>query len=80
MKNEHFETIAMLITPAISHLELGEITDCEGLLDPEFWNAHPAPEQWILFCRPISVLVAQGAVPLEYVGFDREHNDLYKKI
>ena len=83
MKNddsETLETIAMLIGPIVSRMELGEISDCEGLFDLELLNNAPASERQYRYCHPISVLVAKDMVPLEFVGFDSEQNNLYRKI
>ena len=80
MNNEQLETIAMLIGPNVSRMELGEISDCEGLFDLDLWNDVPASERQYVYCHPISVLVAKDMVPLEVVGFDSKQNNLYRKI
>ena len=80
MNNERIETIAMLIGPNVSRMKLGEISDCEGLFDLDLWIDVPASERQYVYCHPISVLVAKDMVPLEFVGFDSEQNNLYRKI
>lgn len=80
MNNEKLETIAMLIGPIVSRMKLGEISDSEHLFDLDLWNAVPASERQYVYCHPISVLVAKDMVPLEFVGFDSEQNNLYRKI
>lgn len=77
---ETLETTAMLIGPVVSRMKLGEISDSEHLYDLELWNSFPPSERQHRYCHPISVLVAQGKVPLEYVRFDSELNNLYRKI
>ena len=79
MNNEQLETVAMLITPIVSRMELGEISDCEGLFDLELWDSFPASEREYRCYHPISELVAQDMVPLEYVGFDSKRHNLYRK-
>ena len=79
MNNEQLETIAMLIGPVVSRMELGEISDCEHLYDWDLWNSFLASERQYRYCHPISVLVAKDMVPLEFVGFNHEQNNLYRK-
>ena len=38
MKNLDLDTVAMLITPCVSRMEMGEISDCEGLFDTALWD------------------------------------------
>lgn len=80
MNDEHLQFILEHITPRISRMELDEVTDCEGLFDPELWNAVPPSDRRHVFGRPISMLVAQGKVPLEFAGFNRSRHNLYRKI
>lgn len=80
MNNEQLETIAMLITPIVSRMELREISDSEGLFDWELWNDIPASDRRYVYIIPISMLVAQGKVPLEFVGFNSKRHNLYRKI
>ena len=80
MNNEQLETIAMLIGPIVSRMELGEISDSEHLFDSDLWDSFPASEREYVYCHPISMLVAKDMVPLEFVGFDSKQNNLYRKI
>jgi hypothetical protein len=61
-------------------MKRGEITDCEGLFDPELWNAAPPSDRRHVFGRPIAMLVAQGKIPLEFAGFDRARHNLLGDI
>ena len=79
MQKDDLETISMLITPIVSRMDLGEISACDGLFDSELLNSIPATELQHIYHHSISVLVAQGSVPLEYVGFDSKRQDLYRK-
>ncbi|MFV2058880.1 MAG: hypothetical protein ACC707_20660 [Thiohalomonadales bacterium] len=80
MNENHMEDILEHINPNIALMEPGGLTDCEGLIDPAVWNDVPAPERRYVFGRPISMLVAQCRVSLEFAGFDRARHNLYRKI
>ena len=67
-------------TPRAARMCLGEVTDCEGLIDPGVWNDVPAHERRFAFGRPVSLLVAQGKLPLEFAGLSRARHNLYRKI
>jgi len=79
MKNLDLDTVAMLITPRVSRMDMGEISDCEGLFDSELWNDVPPSERGYVYCHPIYILVDQGLVPLECVGFNSMRHNLYRK-
>ncbi len=79
MNENHMKEILEHITPRIALMESGGVTDCEGLIDPGVWSDVPAPERRYIFGRPISVLVAQGKVLLEFSGFNRARHNLYRK-
>lgn len=79
MNNEHMNFILEQATPQISAMELGEEATCEELFDPGLWDAVPPSEHRHVFGRPISMLVAQGKVPLEFSGFNRKRHNLYRK-
>jgi hypothetical protein len=79
MNENHMKEILDHILPRIALIAPGELTDCEGLIDPGVWYDVPGPERRYVFGRPISVLVAQGKVLLEFAGFDRKRHNLYRK-
>ena len=79
MHNDHMQFIYEQATPQISAMEFGQITDCKGLFIPELWNAVPPSDRRHVFGRPISMLVAQGKLPLEFAGFNRKRHNLYRK-
>jgi hypothetical protein len=79
MNNEHIQYIFDHISPRLVLMKPGEVTTCEGLFDPELWNAVPPFEHRYVFGRPLSLLVAQGKVPLEFAGFNRKRHNLYRK-
>ena len=79
MHNDHMKFIFEHVLPRIALMEPGEITDCEGLFDPALWKAVPPSDRRHVFGRPISMLVAQGKIPLEFAGFNRARHNLYRK-
>ena len=79
MNNDHMQFILEHVSPRIALMEPGDVTDCKDLFDPELWNAVPPHEHRYVFGRPISMLVAQGKVPLEFSGFNRKRHNLYRK-
>jgi hypothetical protein len=80
MNNEHMKFIYEEVIPRISLMEIGEITDCKDLFDPVLWDAVPPPEHRYVFGHPISMLVAQGKVPLAFAGYNSARHNLYRKI
>jgi hypothetical protein len=80
MNNEHMQFILDHITPHVALMTLGDVTDCERLIDPDLWDPVPAWERRYIFGRPVSRLVAQGKVALEFAGFDSKRHNLYRKI
>ena len=79
MNENHMKEILEHIIPRIALMESGGLTDYEGLIDPAVWSDVPAPERQHAFGRPISMLVAQGKIPLEFSGFNRARHNLYRK-
>jgi hypothetical protein len=79
MQQEHIQFILEHITPRITAMELGQITDCKDLLDKELWDAVPPSERRHVFGRPLAMLVAQGKMPLEFAGFNSRRHNLYRK-
>ena len=80
MDNDHLRFILMHVSPHIAQMRSGEVTDCKGMFDPELWHAAPSDEHRHVFGRPIAMLVAQGKIPLRFIGFDRSRHNLYEKI
>ena len=79
MNQEHMQFILEHITPRISQMKPGEEITCEDLFDPELWDSVSPSEHRYVFGRPISMLVAQGKVHLEFAGFNRARHNLYRK-
>lgn len=80
MNQDHIQFIYDHVSPRISAMESGQITDCKDLFDKELWDAVPPSDHRHVFGRPISMLVAQGKVPLEFAGFNSKRHNLYRKI
>ena len=80
MSNFHMNEILEHIAPRIALMCPGEVTDCEGLIDPGVWNDVPSRERRNAFGRPVSTLVAQDKAGLEFAGLDRARHNLYRKI
>lgn len=79
MDIDHLKFILDHITPQISKLEVGQIVTCEQLIEPELWNSIPPSDHRYIFGRPVSTLIAQSKVPLEFHGFNRKRHNLYRK-
>ena len=79
MSSDHLQFIREHVSPRIAAMQPGEVTDCEGLFDPELWDAVPPSDHRHVFGRPISRLIAQGKVKLEFIGFDGKRHNLYRK-
>ena len=80
MSKCHMNEILEHITHKIELMCLGDVTDCEGLIDPGVWNDVPPRERRNAFGRPVSTLVAQDKAGLEFAGLDRARHNLYRKI
>ena len=78
--HDHMHVIFELIMPQISRMKVGDATECEGLFDPEAWNIVPPSQRRYVFGRPVSRLVKEGKVPLEFAGFNSSRHNLYRKI
>jgi len=76
----HMNEVLEHITHKIALMCPGEVTDCKGLIDPGVWKDVPSRERRNAFGRPVSTLVAQDKVDLEYAGLDRARHNLYRKI
>ena len=72
--------VRVQISPQISRMETGEITDYEGLFDPFILAITPPSSHMNVLSPIVSMLVAQGKVPLEVVGFNSELHELYRRI
>ena len=79
MENDHMQFIYEIVMEQSENMKTGEIRDCEGLIGPDAWDSVPPPEHRYVFGRPISILVAQGKVSLEFAGFNRARHNLYRK-
>jgi hypothetical protein len=71
--------VLVQISPQIDRMEPGEVTDCVGLFDPWILAITPPSSHLNVLSRIVSMLVSQGKVPLEFVGFNSERDDLYRK-
>ena len=80
MNQDHIQFIFEHINPRISLMKQGEIIDSEGLIDPGLWNPVPPFDRRYVFGRPVSRLVKEGKVPLEFAGFNGKRHNLYRKI
>ena len=80
MNQDHIQFIFEHTNPRISLMKQGEITDCEGLIDPVAWEIVPASQRRHVFGRPVSRLVREGKVPLEFAGFSSTRHNLYRKL
>ena len=80
MKIDHTQFILEQAYPHVSAMRHGEITDCEGLFDTELWNIVPPDERRYVFGRHIAILVAQGKLPLRFIGYDSNRHNLYERI
>ena len=80
MFEDYEEMLRDHIKEAISTMETGEETDCEGLIAPEVWIPVPPPERRHAFGIPVSKLVAQGKVPLVFSHLDSERHNVYRRI
>ena len=63
----------------IKDMQEGEVTDCEGLIDPWVWDTTPTPERRYVFGKPVSWLVEQEEVPMEFIGYNTKRHNLYRK-
>ena len=72
--------VRVQVSPQISRMKLGEITDYEGLFDPFILAITPPASHMNVLSPIVSDLVAQGEVPLEIVGFNSELHELYRRI
>jgi hypothetical protein len=79
MNQEHMQFIFEQASPRILLMKADEETTCEELFDPELWDSVSPSEHRYVFGRPISILVAQSKVPLEFAGFNRARHNLYRK-
>ena len=78
MQNEMQMVLDHIMERALLMKE-GEVTDCKGLIDRWVWDETPTPERRYVFGKPVSWLVDQGLVPLEFIGFNSKRHNLYRK-
>jgi hypothetical protein len=79
MSDIHLEFIHEITMERIDLAKPGEIRDCEGWIGPEAWSLVPPTDRRHVYGRPLAMLVAQGRLPLEFVGFDSKRHNLYRK-
>lgn len=79
MDKDHIQFVFVHVMARLALMESGQITDCEGLFDPELWDSVPPSERRYVFGKPIAMLVAQGKLPLEFAGFNSKRHNLYRK-
>jgi hypothetical protein len=80
MDKNHIQFILDLTLDRAKAMELGQITDCQGLFDPKLWNTVPPSERRYVFGKPIAILALNGQLSLEYAGFDKSRHNLYRRI
>ena len=68
------------VSNRISRMESGERTTCRGLFEPWVWEAIPATDRRHAIGPFVSMIVAQGKVPLEFAGFNHARRNLYRKM
>ena len=71
--------VRVQVSPQISRMKSGDITDYEGLFDPFILAITPPSSHLNVLSPIVSMLVAQGEVPLEAVGFNSERNELFRR-
>jgi hypothetical protein len=72
--------VRVQVSPQISRMKQGEITDYEGLFDPFILAITPPSSHLYVLSPIVSMLVAQEEVSLELVGFNSELHELYRRI
>ena len=68
------------ISTQISLMKPGEETTCRRLFAPWVWDAIPTSDRQHSIGPFVSMIVAQGKVPLVFAGFTRARRNLYRKI
>jgi hypothetical protein len=68
------------ISTRISGMKSGEKTTCRGLFDSWVWDAFPASDRRHSIGPFVSMVVAEGKVPLTFVGFNHARHNLYRKM
>ena len=68
------------VSNRISRMKPGERTTCRGLFEPWVWEAIPTSDRRHAIGPFVSMMVAQGKVPLEFAGFNQARRNLYRKI
>ena len=79
MKDDHMQFINDTVMEQAEKAKSGEVRDCEGWIGPDVWGLAPPSERRHVFGRPLAMLVAQGRLPLEFIGFDSKRHNLYRK-
>ena len=80
MDKNHIQFVFEHVMARLDLMESGQVTDCEGLFDPELWNSVSPSEHRHVFVPPNIHVGGTGKVPLEFAGFNRARHNLYRKI
>ena len=72
--------VRVQVSPQISRMKQGEITDYEGLFDPFILAITPPSSHLNVLSPIVSMLVTQEEMSLELVGFNSELHELYRRI
>ena len=80
MTDDYVEMLRDHIKEAISTMETGEETDCEGLIAPEVWTPVPPPERRHAFGIPVARIVAEQKVPLVFERLNSKRHNIYRRI
>ena len=79
MSEDYLKQLRQHIMEFISPMKPGDETDCEGLIAPGVWNGTPPRERRHAFGIPVSRLVAEGKVPLEFSHINSKRHNVYRK-
>jgi hypothetical protein len=82
-KDSNYDLMRMIfehVSNRISRMESGEKTTCRGLFEPWVWEAIPISDRRHAIGPFVSMIVAQGKVPLEFAGFNQARRNLYQKM
>jgi hypothetical protein len=68
------------ISARISRMKSSEKATCRALFDSWVWDAIPSSDRQHSIGPFVSMIVAQGKVPLEFAGFNSARHNLYRKM
>ena len=72
--------VIVQITPRVHRMNPGDMADCYDLFDPWILEITPSLSHNRVLFPIVSDLVAQGKLPLEFVGINSEWQELYRRI